>query len=184
MLLCAVLVGWATASYLCTVGHCFLPIPKPTNFEGQTMQIRTYAPLKKPPNSGPLARLGFQITRPGQARLLSLGGEMAKTSVNYDTGLQKVQERLGYSFPQGCWAGTRGGALMIQHYPSMLDRIQKDMHLSLASADPDPAVEQVADPGGATNRSQPVRPDTNQPTAGAGSAHSAPNKSSGGAPCL
>jgi hypothetical protein len=169
-LLCAALLSLAAAWYLSGAGYWFLPFPKPSNFKGQTMEMRTYASLRLPPTEG-FPGLRYQVAHPGQAKLFAVAAEMAKASPHHRVGWQKVLESLGYKFPEGCWAATSEvvPCLMIQHYPSMLDRIQKDLHLRLVSVDALPLPKRHTAPPGSADDTQPVPSGTNRTSSAAGS---------------
>ena len=47
--------------------------------------------------------------------------------------IQKSLEEMGYKFPNGCSASSGEGGTRIQHYPSMLNRMERDLNLRCVS---------------------------------------------------
>ncbi len=152
-LLCAAII-LLSVSYVLTFGHCFLPKPKPDTFRNERIEIRTFSGFFVPSQSntvaGFLARMKWRCLYPGQVRLISVADN--------DHLLRKALEKMGYSFPRGCSARIGDNIPMeITHYPSVLSRIEKDLHLTVTwrapiGSDGEPMTKQVDQPtrGGGT----------------------------------
>jgi hypothetical protein len=121
-------------AYFLTLGSCFLPAPNPRRFVNEPLEMRIYPtfaiPLQSRDLEGAYERLKWNFTRPGQARLFATGQRLAQAHPNLDDPFQKCLEEFGYTFPKGCWAIGGGDPpfFRITHYPSMLNRIERDLH--------------------------------------------------------
>ena len=137
----------APGGYFLTFGHCFLPLPKSQEFGGETIEIRDYEEFVPPPESdtftGALARARWRFTCPGQVRFVEAARAPTPFGNSLPPGLQLALMHLGYEFPHGCFAATEpansiGGVCRwrIAHYPTVLDRIQKDLNVRLIARPP------------------------------------------------
>ena len=167
----------ACAMYFLTLGHCFLPIGGPAQWQNERVEMRQYAtwgnPLPVLP--GTIERLRWKVANPGRARALATLKRLSATAPNHNHTLQEVLEAMGYKFPSGCGAsaGDRPPGWRISHYPSMLNRIEKDFRLQARYRIPlDRAKEASPNPQGGVNGRQPSSSDTNQTSAAAASRHS------------
>jgi hypothetical protein len=164
------------AAYLLTFGRCFLPLPNPNEFASEPLEFRMYSPFVLPLQShdfeGAYARMKWKFSCPGQARLFAVSQRLSKANLGLDSPFQKCFEELGYTFPKGCTA--RGGgdppSWRITHYPSVLNRIERDLSLKPiyiervgrdGSSLPNPALQRIGASGSAS--------ETNQQPAAAGS---------------
>jgi hypothetical protein len=124
-----------TAAYLITFGRCFLPVPNPNKFANEALEFRMYSPFALPLQShdfeGAYARSKWRFTRPGQARLFAVSQRLSQANLDLDSPFQKCLEELGYTFPKGCRASGGGDppSWRITHYPSVLNRIERDLSL-------------------------------------------------------
>ena len=124
-----------TAAYLLTFGHCFLPVPNSGKFANEPLEFRIYSPFSLPLQShdfqGAYARVKWKVTRPGQARLFAVSQRLSQADLDSDDPFQKCLEKLGYTFPKGCKASAGGDppSWHITHYPSLLNRIERDLGL-------------------------------------------------------
>jgi hypothetical protein len=147
-----------TAAYVLTFGRCFLPLPNPNKFASEPMEFRKYSPFALPLQSqdfeGAYARIKWKFTRPGQARLFAASQHLSQAGLDSDSPFQKCFEELGYAFPKGCRASGGGDppSWRITHYPSVLNRIERDLNLKPtytervgrdASSLPNPALQRT-----------------------------------------
>jgi hypothetical protein len=133
VLINSTLVLFCILGYLLSYGHFFLPLPASSHFSNEKIETRGFHPFLVPQNTGLLWRLEY----PGRARLIDASKEIHAKN-NVQSGLQLTLEKLGYVFPPGCRAdsGDYVPGWYITHYPSILDRIQKDFRLQLAFTEP------------------------------------------------
>ena len=92
--------------------------------------MRFYSHFVLPPDAktfqGTLLRTKWTLLHPGQARLFNAWQKLLMP----DQGFQEALEELGYSFPTNCFASNpQEKSVSITHYPSMLQRIEKDMQM-------------------------------------------------------
>ncbi len=123
-------------AYLLTFGRCFLPPPNPNKFASEPLEFRMYSPFALPLQShdleGAYSRIKWKFTRPGQARLFAVSKRLSQADLDSDRPFQRCLEKLGYAFPEGCRATGGGGdppSWRITHYPSVLNRIERDLSL-------------------------------------------------------
>jgi hypothetical protein len=136
-LLLAALILVLAAGYFSTIGHCFLPHRNPETFLGEQLEVRTFSGFVIPDRSktlaGLFARIKWRLLRPGQVRLLAAAEKIEQEKPGADHVLKTALEQLGYGFPSGCYARSGDNLPMeITHYPSALNRIQKDLHLDVS----------------------------------------------------
>lgn len=130
----AVILALGMCGYLLTFGHCFLPLPSVHSFQNERIEMRIYPPGFEHPDesSSALTRAVWVLTRPGQARLLGAAKRLAQANPEpRSRGLYMTLKDLGYPFPQGCGARNGGDPpdWKIVHYPAILARFEKDLHL-------------------------------------------------------
>jgi hypothetical protein len=173
------LVVAGVALYLLTLGHCFLPLPGPTQNEKLEHWRYSSYPLVMPASSqtisGSLERLVWKVKHPGHARLLATAKRLEAAAPNQDHDLQEVLEAMGYNFPPGC--GASSGDIVpgwtVTHYPSILRRIQKDFQLKVTWKEPS-GHDEPSSPNqqGGANGKQPFSSGTNRTSAAATSRRS------------
>src|SRR5580765_7912045 len=130
---CAVMLA---ALYLLTIGHCFLPMPNVDSFTKERVEIRRYIlvmPSQAQTLEGIYQRTKWRFLNPGQDRLFRVAVEIDRADPHTDNLLQKSLVEMGYKFPNGCRASSGEGGTRIQHYPSMLNRMERDLHLRCVS---------------------------------------------------
>jgi len=122
------------AAYIVTLGHIFLPF-RDFNHHNEKIEIRVYSAFVIPSSSDTmrdaLHRLGWRIQYPGRAGFLAAAEKLQTSAPNQSHELQEVFEALGYPFPPGCYAssGDIVSGWRISNYPSVLDRIERDLNL-------------------------------------------------------
>ena len=131
---CAVMLA---ALYLLTIGHCFLPMPNVDSFTKERVEIRRYSlvvPSQAQTLEGIYQRTKWRFLNPGQDRLFRVAMQIDRADPVVDKNLlQKSLVEMGYKFPNGCWASSGEGGTRIQHYPSMLNRMERDLNLRCVS---------------------------------------------------
>jgi len=164
-----VLAIFAVATvYLLTLGQCFLPHWGVENHRNEQLEMREYSPFILPARGntvgGILGRVKWTVMYPGRAKVLSAAEMLQMQAPKEDHNLREVLEKMGYSFPPGC-AASSGDVVpgwRITHYPSVLNRIERDLHLS-------PHWVWAVEQDGAANGSQPFSSATNTTSSSAGS---------------
>ena len=164
------------AAYLLTWGHVFLPRWRLEGHEGEHIETRTYKFFGIPRTSR-TAYIAWHITHPGQARIVATAEVLSRSATDSLHPLKDCLELMGYSFPNGCDATGGGGdpprRWAITHYTSMLDRIEKDLNLTLHSrVSANDEREASPNPQGGANGSQPFTSETNRISAAAASRRS------------
>jgi hypothetical protein len=171
-----VLAAALCAAYLFTWGHVFLPRWRLEGHESEQIETRTYDFFAIPRTSR-TAYIAWQIKHPGQARLVATAEALGRSAINSSNPLRDCLQSMGYTFPSGCDAsGGRGDPprrWAITHHVSMLNRIEKDLSLTLHSRTPAHAEPEAApNPQGGANGRQPFSSDTVQTSAAAASRRS------------
>ena len=143
-LLVAVALGMAVgapSAYLLTLGHCFLPL-RAFDYRDERIEVREYEGLGwyLVPSLTIIHRVQnalHPIIYPGRARMDAAIAKVESTwgpsffeSSGPNSEFQQVLQTMGYSFPPGCSAGVDTNGWRIVHYPSMLNRIERDLRLN------------------------------------------------------
>jgi len=104
-------------------------------YAGEEIEMRKYVlfPVWNSRDS-PLHHFLRQILEPSEARVIAARARAQKKTSNAVPGPQAIFEELGYKFPPGCYVEPAGGALIdIAHYPSMLERMERDLKIQPVS---------------------------------------------------
>ncbi len=136
----------APLAYLLTLGHCYVPL-EAFDYRNEETEVREYDGfyVRMYSESTRLSRacegilrLRDKIVYPGRMRLCAAiakieGGHGSFFALSGpDSEMQQSLEAMGYAFPTGCSAGVdTNNVYRIKHYPSMLNRIEKDLGLKL-----------------------------------------------------
>jgi hypothetical protein len=135
--------------YLLTLGHCFLPLRafdyrgeriEAREYEGLSWRMyREYTPWIRAREN--VRRVADRILYPGRSRLDAAIAKVERAHGSYftnsgpDSEIQRSLQAMGYAFPAGCSAGVEtNNVYRVLHYPSMLNRIEKDLWLKRHSS--------------------------------------------------
>jgi hypothetical protein len=135
--------------YLLTLGHCFLPL-RLFDYRGERIEAREYDGLawRMYGEYTPWIRarenvrtVADRILYPGRSRLDAAIAKIERAHGSYftnsgpDSEIQQTLEAIGYAFPVGCSASVEtNNVYRFLHYPSMLNRIEKDLWLKRHSS--------------------------------------------------
>jgi hypothetical protein len=134
----------ASVTYFFTLGHCFLPLGE-LDCRKESIETREYEQLVWYMPKGRAAEIFQKVQRrvvyPGQYRMdraIAAVEALPWGRSGAPPELQQVLEAMGYHFLHGCSAEVVIGQdrWRISHYPSMLNRIEKDLRFNRAPRHP------------------------------------------------
>ena len=174
----------ATA-YLLTLGHCFLPLSGLAYPGTEVVEVREYESFGVPwmsatrkPNRirDAITKAVWTLRYPGRAQLCAVTDRLSTTKPYYQQlMLHDGLKAMGYPLAPGCGSGVPDvqPGWRVTNYPSVLDRIEKDLKLERLRYRPvyDFQGKLLNPQGGASGR-QPSTSDTNRMSAAAASRRS------------
>ena len=168
-----VLANLVATAYLLTAGHCFLPLTSLACPGKEPIEVREYQSFGVPwlsvtrkPNRfrDAITIVVWLLRYPGRAQLYATSDRLRTTKPYQVLMLHDSLKAMGYPFPPGCGSGVPDiqPGWRVTNYPSVLDRIEKDLELERLRYSPVHDFKgKLLNPQGGANGRQPFGSETN-----------------------